>query len=383
MNRLNRLTNKITAVMSLAVIIGLGGMTVLGNKNEKSFSENRELTNLPIASYDSVYDGRSAEQLDRYFTDHFTERSKWLYFKSLIEAELSERIVSGVYVSSERLLDTENTHLNEKKLSNNADFINLFAEKYDGSAYFVAVPSSTGIYGDILPSHVVETSENQKINMLYDMLDNGIRKIDAYNILKMMKESYIYFRNDTKWTSYGAYCVYKTVIQKLGFIPTSYDKYTVEHVNDKFRGDLYNKTLSKKPKADILDKYVYYDGAEILSCERIDNDGTSSQGELIDMSRLDSSDMYSMYLGEDIPVLRIKTSAQSDKKLLVIKDSYADCFIPFLIQHYSEITVVSPDLLEGGLSELIDVNDYPQTLFMFGIVDFDKGISLEKITERK
>ena len=383
MNRLNRLTNKITAVMSLAVIIGLGGMTVLGNKNEKSFSENRELTNLPIASYDSVYDGRSAEQLDGYFTDHFTERSKWLYFKSLIEAELSERIVSGVYVSSERLLDTENTHLNEKNLSNNADFINLFAKKYDGTAYFVAVPSSTGIYGDILPSHVVETSENQKINMLYDMLDNGIRKIDAYNILKMMKESYIYFRNDTKWTSYGAYCVYKTVIQKLGFIPTSYDKYTVEHVNDKFRGDLYNKTLSKKPKADILDKYVYYDGAEILSCERIDNDGTSSQGELIDMSRLDSSDMYSMYLGEDIPVLRIKTSAQSDKKLLVIKDSYADCFIPFLIQHYSEITVVSPDLLEGGLSELIDVNDYPQTLFMFGIVDFDKGISLEKITERK
>jgi len=383
MNRLNRLTNKITAVMSLAVIIGLGGMTVLGNENEKSFSENRELTNLPIASYDSVYDGRSAEQLDGYFTDHFTERSKWLYFKSLIEAELTERIVSGVYVSSERLLDTENTHLNEKKLSNNADFINLFAEKYDGTAYFVAVPSSTGIYGDILPSHVVETSENQKINMLYDMLDNGIRKIDAYNILKMMKESYIYFRNDTKWTSYGAYCVYKTVIQKLGFIPTSYDKYTVEHVNDKFRGDLYNKTLSKKPKADILDKYVYYDGAEILSCERIDNDGTSSQGELIDMSRLDSSDMYSMYLGEDIPVLRIKTSAQSDKKLLVIKDSYADCFIPFLIQHYSEITVVSPDLLEGGLSELIDVNDYPQTLFMFGIVDFDKGISLEKITERK
>ena len=218
--------------------------------------------------------------------------------------------------------------------------------------------------------------------MLYEILDNGIRKIDAYNILKMMKESYIYFRNDTKWTSYGAYCVYKTVIQKLGFIPTSYDKYTVEHVNDKFRGTLYNRTFSKKPKADVLDKYVYFDGAEVLSCERIQSDGTSSEGELIDMSRLSSSDMYSMYLGEDIPVLKIKTSAQSEKKLLVIKDSYADCFIPFLTQHYSEITVVSSDILEGSLSEFVDVNEYPQTLFMFGIENFDKGSSLEKITER-
>ena len=382
MNKLNRLTSKITAVMSLSVIVGLGGMTIFGNKNGKSFSENRELTKFTKPSFETVYDGRSAEQLDGYFTDHFTDRSKWLYFKSLIEAEVSESIVNGVYVSSERLLDTENTHLNEKMLSYNADIINNFAQKYDGTAYFVAVPSSTGIYGDVLPSHVVEINDNQKINMLYEILDNGIRKIDAYNILKMMKESYIYFRNDTKWTSYGAYCVYKTVIQKLGFIPTSYDKYTVEHVNDKFRGTLYNRTLSKKPKADVLDKYVYFDGAEVLSCERIQSDGTSSEGVLIDMSRLSSSDMYSMYLGEDIPVLKIKTSAQSEKKLLVIKDSYADCFIPFLTQHYSEITVVSSDILEGSLSEFVDVNEYPQTLFMFGIENFDKGSSLEKITER-
>ena len=142
MNKLNRLTSKITAVMSLSVIVGLGGMTIFGNKNGKSFSENRELTKFTKPSFETVYDGRSAEQLDGYFTDHFTDRSKWLYFKSLIEAEVSESIVNGVYVSSERLLDTENTHLNEKMLSYNADIINNFAKKYDGTAYFVAVPSS-------------------------------------------------------------------------------------------------------------------------------------------------------------------------------------------------------------------------------------------------
>ena len=146
MNKLNRLTSKITAVMSLSVIVGLGGMTIFGNKNGKSFSENRELTKFTKPSFETVYDGRSAEQLDGYFTDHFTDRSKWLYFKSLIEAEVSESIVNGVYVSSERLLDTENTHLNEKMLSYNADIINNFAKKYDGTAYFVAVPRIAAIH---------------------------------------------------------------------------------------------------------------------------------------------------------------------------------------------------------------------------------------------
>ena len=30
--------------------------------------------------------------------------------------------------------------------------------------------------------------------------------------------------------------------KKLGFSPTAYDKYTIDHVTDGFRGDLYNRS---------------------------------------------------------------------------------------------------------------------------------------------
>ena len=51
----------------------------------------------------------------------------------------------------------------------------------------------------------------------------------------------------------------------------------------------------------------------------------------------------------------------------MIKDDYADCFIPFLTQHYSEIDVLSPELLDGSASDFVDFDKYEQTLFLFGI----------------
>ena len=246
--------------------------------------------------------------------------------------------------------------------------------------YFAAIPSSAGVYGDVLPGHIVRQTESQQINALYDAMDSDIRKIDAYNILKMLKDNYIYYRNDTKWTSYGAYCVYKTVIQKLGFQPNSYDKYSIEHVTDNFRGNLYNRTLSRRPKADIMDIYEYHNGAEVTSCIVVRRDGINAEGQIFDREKLETGDMYSMYLGDAVPIMRITTSANTDKKLLVIKDDFGDCFVPFLLQHYSEITVVDPSVMSGKLSDYVNADDYGQTLFLFGTDSLSDREMMSKIT---
>lgn len=373
--------NTATAVLCLGFVAVMIFCTLFSGRKKESFIENRSLSPLPSVSFGGLYSGETFRQLNNHYTDHFAGRSLWTSVKAEMQSQLSESIVNGVYVSRDRLLDTDISRREPDYSS--ADFINSFCAEYDGTAYIVAVPSSSGIYGSILPEHIAINPESQQISGLYDKLGNDVRKIDAHNILKMIKESYIYYRNDTKWTTYGAYCVYRTVIKKLGFQPTPYDKYTIEHITDSFRGNLYNRSLSKKPKADIIDIYRYNDGAKVLSCICTDKDGNIYQGEIFDRRRLKSSDMYSVYLGDPVPVMKIKTSAKSDKKLLVIKDSYADCFIPFLFQHYSEITVVTPSEMNSSLSEIVNINDYGQTLFLFGVEDLNSSSSLEKLTERK
>ena len=131
----------------------------------------------------------------------------------------------------------------------------------------------------------------------------------------------------------------------------------------------------------MLDVYDYAAGAQVVSCTKTDNDGKTTDCQLYDKSLLGSCYEYGMYLGDDAPFVRICTSVNNDRRLLLIKDEYADCFVQFLIQHYSEIAIVSPQHMTRSLSSFVNVGDYEQTLFLFGIENLGTDGLLDMITE--
>ena len=186
---MNRIISKITALLTIVFIAIFSVCTFFGKKKDYSVDENRPLAAAPTVKAGELYDGRTAEKLDRCMTDHFAGRSSWLVGSTLIQKELSESIVNGVYVSEERLINAEQSSDAEPVAS--ADIFENFAENYDGMVYFAAIPTSAGVYGDVLPSHITGPSESQQISELYEALDGDIRKIDAYNILKMLKDKRI------------------------------------------------------------------------------------------------------------------------------------------------------------------------------------------------
>lgn len=376
---MNKIINGITAVIVLIFIAVFLMLTIFGSKDEASVQENRRLSDFPELTVSSLIDGSYTEKLGNYFTDHFAGRSSLIYASGAVKANLGEGIVNGVYIADDMLLAMPDNEV--KSYKNCSESLNAYEENYDGTVYFVAIPTSAGVYNDKLPEYLSGSNEKQQIDSLYEKLDDDIRKIDAYNILKMLNDNYIYYRNDSKWTSYGAYCVYRTVIQKLGFHPSAYDKYTIEHVTADFRGNLYNRSQYTEIKADMLDIYTYTGGAEIIECRGYDNDGTAYEKQIYDKSFIGTSDMHRLYLGNDMPLVKIRTSVNNERKLLVITDSYGDCFIPFLLQHYSEIAVISPESLENGMSSIIDTNDYEQTLVLFGIENLNGTYIFENINK--
>lgn len=375
--KISEISGKITAVLILMVISVVFILTLCEKKDDFSISENRDLTSFPEMSVSSLLDGSYGKQLGEYFTDHFLKRENLISMQTNIESAISEKIVNGIYISDEMLLDAD---ISSREISSaNIDYVNDFFYNYSGTMYFACLPTSSGVYSEMLPEYLMVNTEQKQINYLYDGFDDSIRKIDTYNILRMLNDNYIYYRNDSKITSYGAYYVYRTVIQKLGFQPISYDKYTIKHITSDFRGNLYNKCLYNGTKSDILDVYSYSGGAEITSCTAYSNNGINYRKVLNDDSFLSSGDMYKMYIGTEEPFIRIKTSVKNDKKLLLIKDRYADCFIQFLIQHYSEIAVISPEDMEKPLSSFINPDNYEQVLFLFGIDSMDNENLFELI----
>ena len=94
---------------------------------------------------------------------------------------------------------------------------------------------------------------------------------------------------------------------------------------------------------------------------------------------LDKKDKYSTFFGSNQPIVTVKTDAPKDTKLLIFKDSYAHCYVPFLAQHYSEITMIDLRYMNEAYSKAINVNDYDQVLFLYNGATFATESNIKKL----
>ena len=376
---MSNIVNKITALSAVVFIGAVSALTVFLPKQSHSQDEGRELAKFPEISMSALADGSFTESLSTWCADHFAGRSGWTSAGAALNSRICENVSNGIYITGERLLDTDAAKRGSSSAA--ADSVNDFAENYSGAVYMAAVPTATGVYGNLLPEHLRSDTEKAQISRFCDHISTGVRRIDTYTLLKTLSDQNIYYNTDSRWTCYVAYCVYRTVIQKLGFIPISYGRYSISHVTDEYLGDLYRRAMCKRCRSDILDVYTISDGAEITECTGMDNQGIVTEKQLFDREAAKGQEKYQLYLGEPLPLIRISTTVSNERKLLVIGDSFADCFIPFLTQHYSEIVYFRPKYASRQLTSFLDPDDYEQTLLLMGIDTLSEG-SIPTIEKR-
>lgn len=308
----------------------------------------------------TVKNFRSSEfsgELEEYLKQNIGFHDSLYQLKSRTNLVIGEKMIQGVYVTKERLIEKQ-----DSTETGSAEQINAFYQEYKIPTYLILVPSASEIYESTLPANALNINQEKLIKAVYSETETGIRCVDAYHILSSLKDSYIYYRTDSHWTSYGAYYVYQSAIQKMGFTPVSYQKYVISHLSTEFRGDLYQKTLYDEVKPDVLDWYTNETGSEITEITAYYHDGRrEKRSELYDSSALESENMYRFYSGKPCERLIIRTDLDNDKKLLLYKDDFGDCMIPFLLQHYSEICVVN---LADMHQEAVDPSEYTQAMFL-------------------
>ncbi|MDE5769633.1 MAG: hypothetical protein K2H82_09635 [Oscillospiraceae bacterium] len=336
-------------------------------------------TDFPVFSWDRFVSGQWGEDLEYYLEKHVGFHDDLFQIKNQANLLIGEKMIQDVYVTKQGLM--------EKFVCDtqpDASFINQCYEKANVPMYFILVPTAAGIYESQLPANAPTSDQESFIKEVYAETESGIRCIDTYHILRSLKEDYIYYRTDSHWTSYGAYYVYQSAIQKMGFAPVPYQRYVISHLNMDFRGDLYRETLYHAVKPDILDCYYYETGAEITEIQAYDQNGQArSRDSLHDISVLESEnddpDLYRYYLGEPCEKLVIRTNLDNHKKLLLYKDDFADCMIPFLIQHYHEICMI--DLHQADMETIMasaQDPEYTQILFLCSVKTWQNGQMMNK-----
>lgn len=366
----------VNAAVFFALLCVLCLATVLAKKTDFSELENRYLADSPKLSAKEWFSGEYSEGLSKYSREHFSLRPKWIALRTRIERGLGKNEINGVYFANERLCEAAEK-IDYSKIDKSIAAINSFGEGLGGRLSVMIVPTSAQIYADSLPSYSPEQEQRKMISYVYSALGEEIQPIDVYDSLMRARGDYIYYRTDHHWTAYGAYTAYCECMRRLGYSPVSLDSITVEHASHDFLGSYYSKVLTDEVEPDTIDFYTS-GGAQVTNV-RI----TKANGEILERDsvyfreNLEKKDKYQCYLGENVPLVEIESNAGGGK-VLIIKDSYANSFVPFLSKHFSKVDAVDLRYMMRP-EDYVDPSEYDRILILYNASTFSADANVVKL----
>lgn len=350
-----------TAVLFCIFIAGFGVLHLLLPDRNFSPTENRNLASLPEFSWDALVDGNFTADLEEYLADQFPLRDDWMGLKSRYEHLLGKREFHDVFLAGDTLIsDITDTSRAEQNLG----YIQSLLEKTDKPVYLGLIPTAAEIWKGKLP---YGAPTYDQIAYLEQAKELGAIWVDMAGVLKEHADEPIYYRTDHHWTSLGAYYGYTALLDAAGISVPELGEGTV--VSDDFYGTLYSTSGVHWLDPDIIEHYVSGDGVTV------ENGQTGEIGGLYVESKLEEKDKYSHFLGGNNPLYIVRNpNASTDKKLLVVRDSYSDSLAPFLSQTYSEIHLIDLRYYRTSVAMYAEMMDMDEIFVCYSVENFVKDV---------
>ena len=358
--RIANLIGKIFIIVLFLVLI----VNVIVPDKEKSELENRALESRPRFNLTTVLSGDFMEQWEKYLSDQFAGRNTWRRVKVGLDRMGGAKMENNIYIGKGGQL-MENIEVpDEDQLDANMTAIQNFAQTYeDIPVTMMLVPDAACILTDRLPAFAEVEDQRQMFSMAERKLGDSVNWIDTVSILNKHKSEKLYYKTDHHWTTQGAFYVFQDAAQTFGIEGDVSDDFVSYTVTDSFNGVLAASSGVGLDERELIDIYVPTEGDDDVIVDYVDEGRKTTS--LYDSSKLDTRDKYGVFLGGNTSVIDIKTVSTSQKRLLIVKDSFADCFIPFLAPYYREIVVVDPRYYSGTMDEIMDTYRITDALILY------------------
>ena len=393
----------------------------------QSQSEKRNLAQFPEFSWDALVTGDYFDDITLWFSDTFPGRESWLevsamtsalhgYSEISIEGDLPvmEAVpdVPDVYVPPETTepapeedaqeetvpeeTETEPTEwkgvdageveimltetaiqigdavysaqgFSQVESDNYIAALNQFYEAVaDKGVRVISAPPPTAI-GILIEEEYLEqlrcVSQEKILNYMHSGMNENIVKVDTVNALIRHNDEYIYFRTDHHWTALGAYYAYEAVCQALDMEPAKLEDFETIDTGE-FHGSLsgrarqsyrlrWDNVIAYVPPGNII--HTVYGG-----------EGFGNERQIItDTSSWEPNAKYSAF-GTDYHMTHsYNADLPEGKNILVVKDSFGNCFVPFLTQNYQNVYAIDyRKFYAMPLTHFVEQYDIDDVLFM-------------------
>lgn len=328
--------------------------------------ENRPLAQKPTFHLDTLLSNEYTPKYEEYVNDQFFLRSGWIDIKSRSEFLLGKLENNNVVYGKDGYQFTKMFRADQEQYLKNVTMINRFAEKHPGLVTVMIVPSPYVPLADKLPAGAPFIDENACLDEIFSGLSGDVQVLDVRDVLYSHREEYIFYRTDHHWTTHGAYLAYQAYADLQGLSPFDPGSHTAVEVPD-FYGTNFSKSKLFNTVPDVITYYDLPASVEI--------NGTVTG--LYDLPKFETRDKYAAFLYGNNGLTRV--SGSGNGKCLVIKDSYANCFVPFLTENYAQIDVVDLRTMSQSVDELIEQEAYTDILILYNFQSFQSDNNLVKL----
>lgn len=366
----------IAAALFLAALFITPALLLFSSDRDFSENENRYLAQRPELSLEAVLSGRFMKDTEKYIDDQFPARDFFTSAGAGLLRLAGSREINGVYLGEDGYLIEKwaERDFRQERLERNLAAVEAFAARHpEGETTLMLVPTAGLILQDRLPENAPMFDQNKAFELAAEAVSQAAL-IDLRETLAAHRDEEIFYRTDHHWTSRGAFLAWADWAERKGFSAREED-YETETVTEDFRGSLYSKVLSRDCARDSIELYSRKGQS---GCTVYYNFGKSRSDSVYAEEKLEKKDKYQVFLGGNHPELSIETGAAGGR-LLLIKDSFANAFIPFLLNDYESIHVIDPRYFNGDIEGYIAAKGITEFLFLYNMKNFCEDNELEAL----
>ena len=377
-DRQRKVQEKLVGIIFILTLFLFLIINVIVPDREKSVQENRMLVTKPKFRLSSLISGDYDEKFEAYMDDQFVGRDMWRKLKVTVDRIGGSRLENGVYIGTNGQLLEQIEVADENHLAANIKAIKSFSESQSKiPVRMMLVPDAANVLNHSLPALAKPEDQTQMFSMVRKDLGDSVEWIDVSTELNKHKTEKIYYKTDHHWTTLGAFYAFQAAAPSLGIDGDLSGKYVSYTVSDSFNGMLASKSGVNLGEKEQIDIYVPTEEDTDLIVDYVDEGKRSTS--LYDSSKLKEKDQYTVFLGGNSSLLDIRTVSTSTKRLLLVKDSFANSFIPFLTSYYREIVVVDPRYYSGTINDLMDSYRISEVLFLYSGNTFFKDNNISGV----
>ena len=363
--------NKITTALFCLMLLAGAAAHLLLPDRIYSESEKRTLQQKPSVSRQSVFSGEFGRETESYLADQFPGRDSLVAVKTICERLSGKRESGGVYYADDGYLIDIYRSWNGAQTTANVTALKMLQNAMDEAGIptlTMLVPTAARILSDKLPPYAQTANEQSVLDYA---ARRGLRLCDVTETLNAHKEEYIYYKTDHHWTSLGAYYAYAAWMHERGLTAAPLEEWTKECLSDIFRGTTYNKVNDPLAAHDTIDAY-YRSTAHTVNYNR----GYYVTDTIYERSYLAGRDQYGVFLNSNQETTVI--TGPGSGKLLILKDSYANCFAQFPVDDYAETHLIDMRFFRGSVRKYISDNGITEVLVLYNIPNFTSDIAVAR-----